>query len=286
MVKPQFMKSRVVIAVTGMLLCVLAISAPPAPKALSSYDPQVKELLAQMTLDEKIGQMTQPEQNALKDPADIENYFVGSLLSGGRFRPQGRQQPRRPGPTSTTACRRAPQNTRLQDPDPLRHRRRARPQQRARRGGLPAQHRARLHAQSRSWSSRCERITAEEVRATGIQWAFAPVRHRPAGHPLGPHLRRLLRGSRSWCSELGEAAVRGLQGTGPGESARRCWPAPSTTSATAARRSAPRKAARASTRATRASTRPRCAASTCRATSRRSRPASAPSCRRTAAGTA
>jgi hypothetical protein len=30
-----------------------------APKKLSSYDPQVKQLLARMTLDEKIGQMTQ-----------------------------------------------------------------------------------------------------------------------------------------------------------------------------------------------------------------------------------
>jgi beta-glucosidase len=53
------------------------------PKTLSSYDPQVKALLAQMTLEEKIGQMTQPEQSALKDQADIEKYFVGSLLSGG-----------------------------------------------------------------------------------------------------------------------------------------------------------------------------------------------------------
>ena len=49
---------------------------------LSSYDPQAKALLARMTLEEKIGQMTQPEQNELKDPADVENYFVGSLLSG------------------------------------------------------------------------------------------------------------------------------------------------------------------------------------------------------------
>ena len=36
--------------------------AQPSPKALSSFDPQVKPILAQMTLDEKIGQMTQPEQ--------------------------------------------------------------------------------------------------------------------------------------------------------------------------------------------------------------------------------
>ena len=41
-----------------------------------------------MTLDEKIGQMTQPEQNELKDPADIENYFLGSLFSGGSSDPK------------------------------------------------------------------------------------------------------------------------------------------------------------------------------------------------------
>src|SRR5947208_4793995 len=66
-------------AVVGWLL----LSAAPKPKKLSSYDPQVKALLARMTLEEKVGQMTQREQSALKDPADIENYFVGSLLSGG-----------------------------------------------------------------------------------------------------------------------------------------------------------------------------------------------------------
>ena len=44
--------------------------AQSAPKQLASYDPQVKALLARMTLEEKIGQMTQPEQDALKDPAD------------------------------------------------------------------------------------------------------------------------------------------------------------------------------------------------------------------------
>jgi len=41
-----------------------------------------------MTLDEKIGQMTQPDISALKDPADIENLFLGSLLSGGNSDPQ------------------------------------------------------------------------------------------------------------------------------------------------------------------------------------------------------
>src|SRR5215472_16213293 len=62
--------------------------AATRPKPLSSYDAQIKPLLAKMTLEEKIGQMTQPEQSALKDAADIENYFVGSLLSGGSSDPK------------------------------------------------------------------------------------------------------------------------------------------------------------------------------------------------------
>src|SRR5215472_4804171 len=62
--------------------------AATKPKPLSSYDAQVKPLLAKMTLEEKIGQMTQAEQNELKDPADIENYFLGSVLSGGSSDPK------------------------------------------------------------------------------------------------------------------------------------------------------------------------------------------------------
>src|SRR6187200_492640 len=41
---------------------------------LSSEDPKIRSLLASMTLEEKIGQMTQAEQNALKDEADIGTY--------------------------------------------------------------------------------------------------------------------------------------------------------------------------------------------------------------------
>src|ERR1041385_4257859 len=40
---------------------------------LSADDAQVKRLLSQMTLEEKIGQMTQAEQDQIQDPADIEN---------------------------------------------------------------------------------------------------------------------------------------------------------------------------------------------------------------------
>ena len=57
-------------------------------KPLSSFDGKVQELLSQMTLEEKIGQMTQAEQDALHDVSDIEKYFLGSLLSGGGSDPK------------------------------------------------------------------------------------------------------------------------------------------------------------------------------------------------------
>jgi len=43
---------------------------------------RVADLLQRMSLDEKIGQMTQVEKNSIQ-PGDITQYFIGSILSGG-----------------------------------------------------------------------------------------------------------------------------------------------------------------------------------------------------------
>ncbi len=48
---------------------------------------RVEQLLAQMSLEEKIGQMTQAERGALQNITDIKTYFLGSLLSGGGSAP-------------------------------------------------------------------------------------------------------------------------------------------------------------------------------------------------------
>ncbi len=47
----------------------------------------VEQLLQQMTLGEKIGQMTQVEKNSIK-PGDIAKYGIGSILSGGGGNPE------------------------------------------------------------------------------------------------------------------------------------------------------------------------------------------------------
>ena len=36
-----------------------------------------------MTLDEKVGQMTQVDKRMLDSESDIAKYFLGSILSGG-----------------------------------------------------------------------------------------------------------------------------------------------------------------------------------------------------------
>src|SRR5262249_60640156 len=47
------------------------------------------DCLSKMTLDEKIGQMTQVAHNYLALPSDITTYNLGSLLSGGGAGPKG-----------------------------------------------------------------------------------------------------------------------------------------------------------------------------------------------------
>ena len=53
-------------------------------------DQRVADLLGQMTLPEKIGQMTQIETNSIKDNNLITQKFLGSVLSGGTGSPTPR----------------------------------------------------------------------------------------------------------------------------------------------------------------------------------------------------
>jgi beta-glucosidase len=61
----------------------------PAPEASAGYkdaslpvESRVENLLALMSLDEKIGQMTQVENNSI-EPDDVTKYAIGSVLTGG-----------------------------------------------------------------------------------------------------------------------------------------------------------------------------------------------------------
>jgi beta-glucosidase len=67
---------------------------PPAPRD-PAIEAEVTRLLAQMTLDEKIGQMLQPDLRSVSTQ-DITQYHLGSVLNGGSSGPRGEGDLRAP----------------------------------------------------------------------------------------------------------------------------------------------------------------------------------------------
>ena len=178
------------------------------PKPLSSYDAQVKDLLSQMTLEEKIGQMIQVDQEHLQDPVDIEKYCLGSLLSGGSSDPKAGNS-LQAWTDMYDGYQRHALKTRLGIPilygvDAVHGHNNVL-------GAVIFPHNIGLGCtRDPALVERIGRITALEMRATGIQWTFAPCVTVPRDERWGrtyegfsedPKLVKI----------LGEASVRGLQ---------------------------------------------------------------------------
>jgi beta-glucosidase len=195
----------------GFLPLSQAYPADTEPKkSLSFYDPQVKELLSKMTIEEKIGQMTQLElRSFLKNPSDIQAYFIGSVLSGGGSDPKEGNSLQ-----AWTNCvdrvQAAGQKTRLAIPilygvDAVHGHNNVI-------GAVIFPHNIGLGCtRDSTLIEKIGRITAEEVRATGIQWTFAPC----------VAVAQDIRWGRTYegfsenpevVANLGKAAIRGLQG--------------------------------------------------------------------------
>ncbi|HEX9384730.1 MAG TPA: glycoside hydrolase family 3 N-terminal domain-containing protein [Anaerolineales bacterium] len=132
---------------------------------------RVEDLLAHMTLDEKIGQMTQVEKNSIK-PGDITKYYIGSILSGGGGSPS--ENTPQAWYSMVAGFQNEALKTRLQVPIIY---------------GVDAVHgHGNLHnatvfphniglgaANDPELMQKIGRATAEEMLATGIPWNFAPV---------------------------------------------------------------------------------------------------------------
>lgn len=194
-------------ALTAILLTpAMAAAAPPRP--LSSFDAQAKALLGSMTLDEKVGQMTQAEQHQLVDPADVEKYFLGSILSGGDSDPKTNSL--QDWTDLYDRLQTSAMKTRLKIPILY---------------GIDAVHgnnnvlRATVFPHNIGLGATRDpalvedigRITALEVKATGIQWAFAPCVAVVRDERWGRHYEGFSEDPKV-VAELGAAAVKGLQG--------------------------------------------------------------------------
>ncbi len=89
------MKRSQRLTIVFLLLLILMLSCKKEETTAvippQSIDERVEALVSTMTLDEKIGQMTQVERSSLKSIYDIRTYFLGSLLSGGGSAPSVNQ---------------------------------------------------------------------------------------------------------------------------------------------------------------------------------------------------
>jgi len=167
---------------------------------------RVDDLLARMTLDEKIGQMTQVSKSAIR-PGDITQYFIGSVLSGGgeapaNNNPQGWEDMIQGYQAEAMA-------TRLKIPMIY---------------GIDATHGigglygATIFPQEIGLGATqdpalVEQIgtaTAEEMLATGIPWTFAPIVAVPQDIRWGRTYESYSENTQL-VSDLGAAFIKGLQ---------------------------------------------------------------------------
>jgi len=182
--------------------------APGPKKRLSSHDAEAKALLARMTLEEKVGQMVQAEQDQVGDGTDIETYFLGSLLSGGNSDPKTNSLQ-----DWTDLYDRVQSHalkTRLKIPllygiDAVHGHNNVL-------GATVFPHHVGLGAtRDAALVEEVERVTAEEVRATGIHWVFAPCVAVSRDERWGRAYESFSENP-ALVAELARAAVRGFQG--------------------------------------------------------------------------
>jgi beta-glucosidase len=179
------------------------------PKPLSFYDEQVRQLLSQMTLQEKIGQMIQADQEYIKDLNDIEKYYIGAVLSGGNSDPnEGNSL--QAWTDLYDRCQKHALKTCLGIPllygvDAVHGHNNVL-------GAVIFPHNIGLGCtHNPDLVEKVGRITAEEVRATGINWTFAPCVTVPRDERWGRTYEGFSEDP-NLVMVLGAAAVRGLQG--------------------------------------------------------------------------
>lgn len=132
---------------------------------------RVADLMARMGLEEKVGQMAQAERLGLPSPSDISRYGLGSILSGGGSVPAGGQAVN--WADMVDGYQREALSTPLQIPmiygvDAVHGHSNVV-------GATIFPHNTGLGAaRDPDLVQRIMQVTAQEVRATGIPWTFAP----------------------------------------------------------------------------------------------------------------
>jgi len=187
-----------------------AVATAASPSWLTEHDAEIRQIVGKMTLAEKAGQMTQPDLGAIKDFDDVKTLYLGSVLSGGGSDPKNGNA-LADWSSTYRECQKRALETRLAIPILY---------------GVDAIHGHNnvLDAvifphniglgctRNADLVEEIARTTAREIRATGIQWSFAPCVTVPQDIRWGRTYEGFSQDP-SLVAVLGAAAVRGLQGT-------------------------------------------------------------------------
>lgn len=202
----------VVTAAFGGLVVAAQAEQAPGANHYAKYDEAVAPLLERMTLAEKIGQMTQADLGSLDDLSAIEELALGSVLSGGSSDPKEGNSAKAWADTYE-ACQKKALATRLGIPllygiDAVHgHSNVLDAVQFPHNIGLGC-------ADDEALVEEIGRVTAVAVRATGIQWTFAPCVTVPRDDRWGRTYEGFSEDPER-VSRLGAAQIRGLQSNLP-----------------------------------------------------------------------
>ncbi len=189
------------------------VSAARSPAALDpAMERRIAGIVAGMTLEQKIGQITQPDIRSIT-PDEVRQYYIGTVLNGGGAWPDmDKRSTVAEWAARADAFADAALATDMAVKIPLLWGTDAVHGHNNVSGATLFPHNIGLGAANDpALIERIGRATARQVRATGITWAFAPTL------AVGEN-RRWGRTYESWSSDpalvrrYGEAMVRGLQG--------------------------------------------------------------------------
>lgn len=194
------------------LLCALVLvltAASGQQKKVPTIDSQIQKLMKSMTLEEKIGQMTQIDYEAVKNtPEDIIKYSIGSILWGGNseivdLSPKGWAD-------CYDSLQRLTEKTRSKIPmifgiDAVHGHNNVN-------GAVIFPHNIALGAtRNPQIVEKVAMITAKEMKGTGIHWAFAPCVAVARNERWGRTYESFGE-SQELVRQMGVAHVKGLQG--------------------------------------------------------------------------
>ena len=175
-------------------------------------DARVRNIVAGMTLEQKVGQMTQADIRSIT-PDEVRRYYIGSILNGGGAWPSMNMHASvRDWLDLSNAFYRASMSTDMKVKVPVIWGTDAVHGHNNVYGATLFPHNIGLGAaHDPALIQRIGRATAAEVRATGISWAFAPTL-AVVQNPRWGRTYESYSSDPALVRSYGEAMVRGLQG--------------------------------------------------------------------------